>query len=237
MFWQGHCISRTKTRLIGVLANFNQKEIKNMETINPDDLNNIFLTADTHLGHENIIKYCDRPFESVEEMDRVLISNWNEIVGADDIVYHLGDFTLGGFIEAKQYFRQLNGHIKVLANTWHHDKRWIQEVKWLPAADIIGVLDISMGFGSTRYYNPIEILPPMVVLEIEGMGEWPLAVTLCHYPLMAWDRKNYGSWHLYAHTHKSDNSEEFRLNIGVDCMNYYPISLGNVLTCMYEKGW
>lgn len=206
-----------------------------MELIKPDDLNNIFITADTHLGHENIIEFCDRPFGSVEEMDQVLINNWNDVVGADDIVYHLGDFTLSGPIEAKQYFRQLNGYIYVLANTWHHDKRWLQEVEWFPEA---GVLDISFQSG-TRYYNPVKVLPPMVVLEIEGLGNegHPLAVTLCHYPLAVWDRKHYGAWHLYGHTHKSDNSGEFRLNVGVDCMNYHPVNLGGVLEYMYDKGW
>ena len=53
----------------------------------------IFLTSDTHFGHKSIIKYCGRPFSSVEEMDATIISNWNAVVTKkSDIVYVLGDF-------------------------------------------------------------------------------------------------------------------------------------------------
>jgi calcineurin-like phosphoesterase family protein len=51
-----------------------------------------FFTGDTHFGHFNILKYCNRPFNSIEEMDRVLIENWNSVVGEKDMVFHLGDF-------------------------------------------------------------------------------------------------------------------------------------------------
>ena len=55
----------------------------------------IFFTADTHWGHRNIIRYCQRPFADVEEMNEALITNWNSTVGKDDIVFHLGDFAMG----------------------------------------------------------------------------------------------------------------------------------------------
>ena len=51
-----------------------------------------FFTADQHYGHANIIRFCDRPFSSVEEMDRELIRRHNEVVGPDDTVIHAGDF-------------------------------------------------------------------------------------------------------------------------------------------------
>lgn len=51
----------------------------------------VYFTADTHFGHENIIKFCDRPFASVEEMDETLIANWNGRVRANDTVFILGD--------------------------------------------------------------------------------------------------------------------------------------------------
>ena len=53
-----------------------------------------FFTADTHFGHANIIKYTNRPFDSPNHMDDILIANWNAVVGPDDEVYHLGDFAL-----------------------------------------------------------------------------------------------------------------------------------------------
>ena len=52
----------------------------------------IFFTADLHLGHENIIKQCQRPFNNVEQMDKELIKNWNSVVNENDEVYILGDF-------------------------------------------------------------------------------------------------------------------------------------------------
>lgn len=51
----------------------------------------IFITSDTHFHHENIIKYCDRPFKSAEEMDEALVEKWNSVVRPQDKVYHLGD--------------------------------------------------------------------------------------------------------------------------------------------------
>ena len=54
----------------------------------------IFFTADTHFGHANIIKYCHRPFATVEEMDDALVRNWNAVVSPDATVFHLGDFAL-----------------------------------------------------------------------------------------------------------------------------------------------
>ena len=57
-------------------------------------MTNYFFTADEHYGHKNIIDYCNRPFSSIEEMDEELIARHNEIVGPNDIVIHVGDFTL-----------------------------------------------------------------------------------------------------------------------------------------------
>ena len=54
-----------------------------------------FFTSDHHFGHAKIIEYCKRPFSSVEEMNQVMIDRWNEVVGPDDHVYHLGDFAFG----------------------------------------------------------------------------------------------------------------------------------------------
>lgn len=70
-----------------------------------------FFTADTHFGHVNILRYCDRPFASVEEMDAALIARWNRRVAPEDTVYHLGDFALGLKARWPEYRRQLNGRI------------------------------------------------------------------------------------------------------------------------------
>ena len=60
-------------------------------------MTNTFFSSDTHFNHNNIIKYCKRPYTSVEEMNEGLVKNWNEVVGPNDMVYHLGDITWGPF--------------------------------------------------------------------------------------------------------------------------------------------
>ena len=56
---------------------------------------NIWFTSDTHFGHANIIKprMCDRPFDTIQEMDERLIANWNKVVRPNDEIYHMGDFS------------------------------------------------------------------------------------------------------------------------------------------------
>jgi calcineurin-like phosphoesterase family protein len=77
----------------------------------------IFFTSDLHLGHRNIIRYCNRPFKNVNEMDDILISNWNSIVREEDTVYHLGDFA---FKDADMYLKELNGNILFVRG--NHDR-------------------------------------------------------------------------------------------------------------------
>ena len=84
--------------------------------INPEDVGKIFFTSDTHFFHKNIIKYCNRPFGSVEEMNEALVANWNSVVGPDDHVYHLGDFCFGN-VEKWNWCLEpgrLNGHIHLI---------------------------------------------------------------------------------------------------------------------------
>lgn len=80
----------------------------------------IFFISDLHLGHENIIKYCDRPFANTEEMNTSLINNWNKTVGKDDKVFVLGDFALANSNNIIKWGRALNGH-KVLIKG-NHDR-------------------------------------------------------------------------------------------------------------------
>jgi calcineurin-like phosphoesterase family protein len=80
----------------------------------------VWLTSDTHFGHENIIKYCGRPFSTVEEMDKEIIRRWNNAVKKDDIVFHLGDFCLGNKEIVSKMVQQLNGRISLILG--NHDR-------------------------------------------------------------------------------------------------------------------
>lgn len=77
--------------------------------------------SDTHFNHTNIIKYENRPFQSVEEMNQTMIENWNRVVRKDDRVFHLGDVGFGSQEELVKIVQQLNGrkHL-VLGN---HDRK------------------------------------------------------------------------------------------------------------------
>jgi len=85
-----------------------------------------FFVADSHLGHYNILKYCNRPFNSIEEMDEEIIKRFNSVVSKDDIVIHAGDFTLKGKREAYKYVEQLNGQNIFLKGS--HDY-WLKGTK------------------------------------------------------------------------------------------------------------
>lgn len=83
----------------------------------------IWFTSDMHFGHRNIMRFCNRPFDSVEEMDEALINNWNAIVEEGDIVFNLGDFAYASNSRWKEILERLKGtHYLVLGN--HDISRW-----------------------------------------------------------------------------------------------------------------
>lgn len=86
--------SKSAREVAWILAGFGHDAMK-------DD---IWFTSDTHFGHANIIKYCNRPYKDTEEMNADLIKRWNSTVGKDDLVWHLGDFSLGGIKVLKTVF-------------------------------------------------------------------------------------------------------------------------------------
>ena len=87
------------------------------------DPDHVFFTSDTHFGHANIIRFCKRPFENVEEMNEVLIENWNKVVSDDDTVFHLGDF--GGSNVWKEIIPRLKGHINLIIG--NHDRKNLRQ--------------------------------------------------------------------------------------------------------------
>lgn len=80
----------------------------------------LFLTADTHFGHANIVRYAQRPFASIEAHDEALIANWNATVAPGDIVYHLGDFAFASRDATAGYLQRLHGQVFLIEG--NHDK-------------------------------------------------------------------------------------------------------------------
>lgn len=95
-----------------------------------------YFTADYHLDHNNIIRYCDRPFENVEEMNSTIIKNHNQIVNSEDTVLFLGDFSFGS---RNKFLDEFNGKLVFIAG--NHDKK-----------PIIQSLEINYG-GMNIYLN------------------------------------------------------------------------------------
>ena len=88
----------------------------------------IWFTADTHFGHRNIIRLCERPFSSLEEMDETLIHNWNSRVGNNDEIYVVGDFSYRGDVGLKATFNRLKGKKHLVVG--NHDSEEAIGLDW-----------------------------------------------------------------------------------------------------------
>lgn len=157
-----------------------------------------WFVSDTHFGHKNIIRLCNRPFKTVEEMDEVMIANWNNVVDKGDTVYHLGDFAFRSSSGVGTYRKRLNGEIHLVYG--NHDK-WAHRLHG-PA----------VGFASISVYKEIEIAGQNIIL--------------CHYAFRTWNKKHYGSWNLHGHSHgklpRDPGSKQ--LDMGVDVWGFRPVS-------------
>lgn len=87
-----------------------------------------FYISDTHFNHVNIIKYCNRPFKTVEDMNETIIKRWNMMVNKNDIVYHLGDFALANKETTQELVSRLNGKIRLVrGNHDTHNNQWYRD--------------------------------------------------------------------------------------------------------------
>lgn len=96
----------------------------------------MWFTADTHFGHKRIIELAHRPFASVEEMDEAMIARWNERVGRNDIVFHLGDFA---FADHGPYLSRLNGYKRLVVGNHDHTNRTKLSSGWGTISDLLHV--------------------------------------------------------------------------------------------------
>lgn len=170
-----------------------------------------FFTSDTHFNHANIIKFCNRPFKDVEQMNDVMIANWNSVIGKDDTVFHLGDFCLGGAAEWTKILDRLNGKIYLIMG--NHDLK-----------------NIRQGFISR-----FEHVAMQMRIEIGKKR-----IYLCHYPFLCFEGSYKDDvWQLFGHVHtRRSNSgiDAGRLqylyptqyDVGVDNNNFIPVSFGQV---------
>lgn len=159
-----------------------------------------FFIADTHFNHTNIIKYCNRPFDTIKNMNETIIMNWNSKVTNNDLVYHLGDFGFGNYVSILQ---RLNGRKILIIGS--HDKQVLEYKKYF------------------------EKLSTLLEIKIENQ-----IIVLCHYAMRVWAKSHYNSWHLYGHSHNTLSTWGKSLDVGVESLNYFPISFKELKTRMNE---
>lgn len=91
-------------------------------------MGNVWVISDTHFNHKNILKFEDkegnkvRPFSSLDEMNELMIENWNRVVKTNDKVYHLGDVFFGSPDDAKKILKRLNGKKRLIVGNHDHPK-------------------------------------------------------------------------------------------------------------------
>lgn len=162
-----------------------------------------FLTADTHFGHANIIRFCKRPFASVDDMKEQLVRNWNSVVKSDrDLVWHVGDFGMSlPDKDMAELFGALNGRKRLVIGNHDVDRkgRVTQALARLPWD-----------------------APPTHYAEIKHNGH---RIVLNHYAGLVWNGMHYGSLQAFGHSHGGLPGLPGAIDVGVDAQGYKPISV------------
>ena len=181
------------------------------------DQDKLFFVSDSHFCHEAIIKYCGRPFISVEEMNETIIKNWNSVVGPKDTVFHLGDFGLGSLTQMTEIREQLNGEIYLILG--NHDLRQ------------------SKGFHSLFKEVSFEM-----VIEV---GKTKLILN--HYPLLCFSgSRSSRIWNLFGHVHSREKTGGYdagrlqhlfptQYDVGVDNNDFTPVSFEQLKQIIQQK--
>lgn len=184
----------------------------------------IYFTSDPHYYHINVIKYCNRPFSSVEEMNEMMIKYWNDTVTPEDTVYCLGDFSMA-FRPVEVFTKRLNGTKYLVpgnhdfCHSYHKKSRSADKRKeW------------------TQKYvdNGWIVLPEQTTLDIPGVA----TVNMCHHPYELthasddkykdWRPHNDGRWLLCGHVHQNWKVVDRMINVGVDVWDFKPVSVEEI---------
>ena len=187
----------------------------------------LWLTADLHLGHANIIRYCGRPFEAVADMDDRLVDRWNERVDGDDTVLVLGDVALGPIASSLRLVGRLAGRKVLVAG--NHDRCWSgngrKALAWRERYLDAGFVEVRQG-----------------TIDVDVAGH---AVRAGHFPYEgdSHDEDRFtssrpeddGRWLLHGHVHDRWRQRGRMINVGVDAWDYRPVSEHDV-AALVEHG-
>jgi calcineurin-like phosphoesterase family protein len=189
----------------------------------------LWFTSDTHYNHANICsattKWTDpvtcREFKTLEHMNAHLVGNINEMVGQDDILFHLGDWSFGGFESIEQFRNQIvckNIHI-ITGNHDHHIENNREGCQSL--------------FASVNKYLNLNVKFP------NGSGGYDdIRFALMHFPIASWDNMARGAIHLHGHVHFEPRlriGAGKMMDVGVDGNGLYPIQMSEVLRLMRNQ--
>lgn len=188
-----------------------------------------WFTSDTHFGHRRILELGQgRPFETIEEHDSALASNWNSVVKPEDTVYHLGDVALGPWEAGLGTIKGLNGYKRFVPG--NHDRIFSQEKP--------GRRENSLPAFAAAFD---EILDEMFEIELEGV-----TFRVSHFPsleILFGDRKDRflnlrptddGTPIIHGHTHQGGIVTEtakgtLQISVGVDANNWTPVTAESIL--------
>lgn len=172
---------------------------------------NVWFTSDTHFGHENIIRFCNRPFKNAEEMNAELIKRWRETVPGDGIVFHLGDFAHGSSRLWNDILSALPGHKYLILG--NHDMKSLRQ----------------------GYMSKFEHVAQQMTIRVGGQ-----AIVLNHNPFLCYGGSYRDVWQLFGHVHSGPVSHTgldhprlkmlfpLQYDVGVDNNDFRPISFAEV---------
>lgn len=189
----------------------------------------LWFTSDTHYNHSNICSattnwnvvpddYRTRDFKSLDSMNDALVNNINSLVGENDILIHLGDWSFGGFESIAEFRNRIvckNIHL-VLGN---HDQHILNNKN-----------NIRELFSSVHQYLYLTVTLPQASKnqKIEKHN-----FVCMHYPIASWQNLNQGTVHLHGHTHLPPKHRVHKgkaIDVGVDGNVLDPISLQEILS-------
>jgi calcineurin-like phosphoesterase family protein len=166
-----------------------------------------WFTSDFHLGHFNIIRYCNRPFAETSEMDAVILDRLNDRVMPNDVLYFLGDFCLGGHDDVSSYRKRISCRtIHFVEGNHDRTTRQLQQL-----------------FASWNSLTEISVMQQRIVL--------------CHYAMRVWPHHARGAWHLYGHSHGNlpDDPVSLSMDVGVDAHDFRPWHFDEIHAAMKAK--
>ena len=189
---------------------------------------NIFFTSDSHFSHSGICRgvshWSDlrrtRDFRSLGEMNDAIVAEINAVVGPNDYLVHLGDWSFGGFESIEEFRSKIicKNIIIFLGNHDHHiknNREGIQEI-----------------FKEVAFYDILEIRRP------KGKETEKYKFFCSHFPVASWEDMGRGVPHLHGHVHLPPNlkiHEGRAMDVGVHGNNLKPYSLNEILKIMKDR--